>query len=170
MWSDQSSMTERWSLSSLLEKYLPQLVRLVRHIWKSKIIFFLLAIFFLGILTNSYGQLSFSVLFGFVFGSYCSSVIVYLKTFSDDFGTAYGVYLFVSSLSSIVSPALVGGLKIFGIIHKKYFILGYVYDTWESYRIAYFSLAGTLLVSSLILGLVPLRYQKKKNYLEFESE
>ena len=67
-----------------------------------------IAIFFLGILSNSFGQLSFSVLFGFMFGSYCSSVVVYLKTFSDDLGTAYGVYLFVSSLSSIVSPALVG--------------------------------------------------------------
>ena len=85
--------------------------------------FFFVAIFFLGILASSFGQLFFSTVFGFIFGSYCSSVVVYLKTFSEDFGAAFGLYLFVSSLSSIVSPALVGRFTFLLSFYIKHFYL-----------------------------------------------
>ena len=139
-----------------------------RHILINDRIIIFLAIFFLGILANFYGQLLYSVLFGFMFGSYCSSVVVYLKTFSDDLATSYGVYLFVSSMSSIVSPALVG--RLYHNVHYLFNISfqGYCYDTWKNYRIAYFSLAGTVLSSALVLSLQPLiDHQKKRNYIKF---
>ena len=43
------------------------------------------------------------------------------------------------------------------------FNVGYVYDTWNNYRIAYYTLAAIVFFSAGILGLVPLTLQQKKN-------